>query len=181
MGSLVRKVSKFYYLKIKKDTVAWSKKIGVRMGSGCQILDDPDTIFGTEPWLVKLGDHVDITWGCKFLCHEGGIWYARGIDEKYKSCDCFAPIVIGNNVIIGLESIIMPGVTIGDNVIVAAHSVVTKDVPSGTVVGGVAAKPITTVDKFMEKFEKREFFPTKNMSSKEKQMYIQKMHPEWFV
>lgn len=45
-------------------------------------------------------------------------------------------IVVGNNVMIGADTIILPGVTIGDNVIIAAGSVVSKDIPSGTVAGG---------------------------------------------
>lgn len=45
-------------------------------------------------------------------------------------------IVVGNDVWIGRESVIMPGVTIGDGAIVAAYSVVARDVPAYTVVGG---------------------------------------------
>jgi acetyltransferase-like isoleucine patch superfamily enzyme len=50
------------------------------------------------------------------------------------------PISIGNDVWIGVDSIIMDGVTIGDGAIVAAGSVVTKDVPPYSIVGGVSAK-----------------------------------------
>jgi virginiamycin A acetyltransferase len=50
--------------------------------------------------------------------------------------------VIGNDVWLGYETIIMPGVQIGDGAIVAAKSVVTKDVPAYTIVGGNPAKPI---------------------------------------
>jgi virginiamycin A acetyltransferase len=50
--------------------------------------------------------------------------------------------VVGNDVWIGYEAIILPGVTIGDGAIVAATSVVTKDVPPYTVVGGNPAKPL---------------------------------------
>ena len=51
-------------------------------------------------------------------------------------------IVIGNDVWIGYEAVILAGVTIGDGAIVAARAVVTKDVPPYTIVGGVPAKPI---------------------------------------
>ncbi len=53
-----------------------------------------------------------------------------------------APIKIGRGVWIGSHATVLPGVTIGDNAVVAAGAVVTKDVPAGTVVGGVPAKII---------------------------------------
>lgn len=51
-------------------------------------------------------------------------------------------IVIGNDVWIGYEAVILSGVTIGDGAIIGTRAVVTKDVPSYTIVGGVPAKPI---------------------------------------
>ena len=51
-------------------------------------------------------------------------------------------IVIGNDVWIGYEAVVMQGVTIGDGAIIGARAVVTKDVPPYTIVGGVPAKPI---------------------------------------
>ena len=51
-------------------------------------------------------------------------------------------IVVGNDVWIGYEAVILAGVTIGDGAVVAARSVVTRDVPPYTIVGGVPAKPI---------------------------------------
>ena len=60
-------------------------------------------------------------------------------------CDAWdnrGDIVIGNDVWIGYEAVILSGVTIGDGAIIGTRAVVTKDVPSYTVVGGVPAKPI---------------------------------------
>lgn len=51
-------------------------------------------------------------------------------------------IIIGNDVWIGYEAVILSGVTIGDGAIIGARAVVTKDVPPYTIVGGVSAKPI---------------------------------------
>lgn len=51
-------------------------------------------------------------------------------------------IVIGNDVWIGYEAVIMAGVTIGDGAIIGTRAVVTKDVPPYTIVGGIPAKPI---------------------------------------
>ncbi len=58
------------------------------------------------------------------------------------SWDNKGDIVIGNDVWIGYEAVIMAGVTIGDGAIIGTRAVVTKDVPPYTIVGGVPAKPI---------------------------------------
>ena len=65
-------------------------------------------------------------------------------------------IVVGNDVWIGYEAVILSGVTVGDGAIIAARSVVTRDVPPYTIVGGVPAKPIRrrfdqkTIDALLE-------------------------------
>ena len=51
-------------------------------------------------------------------------------------------IIIGNDVWIGYEAVILSGVTIGDGAVIGCRAVVTKDVPPYTIVGGVSAKPI---------------------------------------
>lgn len=51
-------------------------------------------------------------------------------------------IIIGNDVWIGYEAVILSGVTIGDGAVIGCRAVVTKDVPPYTIVGGVPAKPI---------------------------------------
>lgn len=67
-----------------------------------------------------------------------------GLDVKNitDAWDNKGDIVIGNDVWIGYEAVIMPGVTIGDGAIIGTRAVVTKDVPPYTIVGGVPAKPI---------------------------------------
>ena len=64
------------------------------------------------------------------------------VSEITEAWDNRGDIVIGNDVWIGYEAVILPGVRIGDGAIVAARAVVTKDVEPYTIVGGVPAKPI---------------------------------------
>lgn len=105
-----------------------------------------------------------------------------GIDKKFENKDAFAPIVVGNNVMIGMNSIIMTGVNIGDNVIIGAHSVGTKDVPENSIVAGVPAKTISSIQKFYESIanSNKTLAPTKLMTAEEKKEYLIKHHPEWF-
>ena len=164
------------------DEVEIARKIGVKIGEDCRIYDNAITIFNTEPYLITIGDHVLIAHGVRFLPHEGGIWCLRRLDEKYKEMDCFAPISVGNNVMLGMNSIIMTGVKIGNNVIVGAHSVVTKDIPDNSVVGGIPAKVICSIEEFKEKLSssKKVLAPTKLMSAEEKKEYLMKHYPAWF-
>lgn len=71
----------------------------------------------------------------------GGAW-AANIPPHLAQLPSKGDIVIGNDVWIGRESVIMPGVSIGDGAIVAAYSLVAKDVPPYTVVGGNPAQQI---------------------------------------
>lgn len=60
------------------------------------------------------------------------------------------PVTIGNDVWIGGNVTILPGITIGNNVVVAAGAVVTKDVPDNTLVGGVPAKMMKSIENDVE-------------------------------
>lgn len=57
------------------------------------------------------------------------------------------PVVIGNNVWIGLGATILPGVTIGDNSVIVAGSVVTRDIPANVIAFGSPCKVISEFQK----------------------------------
>ena len=117
----------------------YARFLGVKIGENCSI----DThFFGSEPYLIEIGNHVQITSDVRFFNH-GGSWVFR---EKYPKMDVFGKIKIGNNVYMGNCSMILPGVTIGDNVIIGAGSIVTKSIPSGKIVAGNPAKIIGEID-----------------------------------
>jgi acetyltransferase-like isoleucine patch superfamily enzyme len=58
----------------------------------------------------------------------------------------FAPVRLGTNVWVGRSATILPGVTIGDHAVIAAGAVVTHDVPAKTLMAGVPARPVRTLD-----------------------------------
>ena len=67
--------------------------------------------------------------------------------DPQKRSDMFpAPIRIGNNVWIGAQATVLPGVTIDDGAIIAAGAVVSRDVPANVIVGGVPAKIIKKIE-----------------------------------
>ena len=62
---------------------------------------------------------------------------------------------VGNNVFVGAETVILPGVKIGNNVIIGANSTVTHDIPDGSVAVGSPAKVLCTLEQYLEKEKKR--------------------------
>jgi acetyltransferase-like isoleucine patch superfamily enzyme len=117
------------------------------VGKHCSIL--PSTIF-TDPHLVKLGDNVHFS-TCTLICHDGSI---AMLNRAYNTqLDAVGKIEIKDNCFIGYGAIVLAGVTIGPNAVVAAGAVVTKDVPEGTVVGGVPAHVIGTTEDLVKKMQ----------------------------
>lgn len=126
--------------------VELARKKGVTIGERCEIYRDVN--FGSEPYLVKIGDHVRITSGVKFCTHDGGLWVLREMYDDMKKADHFGRIEIGNNVHIGWDATIMPNVKIGNNCIIGCGAVVTHDVPDNSVAAGVPAKVIKDVERY---------------------------------
>jgi len=116
--------------------------LGVRVGKGCRILTSR---FGSEPWLIDIGDRVTITNGVTILTHDGATWLVR--DEKGRRYR-YGRVSIGNDVFIGINAIIMPGVRIGNRVIIGAGSVVTRSIPDGLMVAGNPARVIGLSDRY---------------------------------
>lgn len=131
--------------KILLSPVDYARNLGVTVGEDCRILISS---FGSEPWLISIGNKVTITSGVKLLTHDGATWL---INDSMGRREHFAKIDIGDDVFIGSNAIIMPGVKIDNYVIVAAGSVVTKSVKSGSIVGGNPAKVIGDFDTYKKK------------------------------
>ena len=92
---------------------------------------------------VTIGSHVNLAQGITVTALNHNFEdTTKRIDEQGVST---RPVVIGDDVWIGANAVILPGVTIGHHSVVAAGAVVTKDVPSNTVVGGVPAKEIKLI------------------------------------
>lgn len=123
------------------------KKIGCHVGKDIFVGDNVRIDSGHAD-LIFIGDHAHITGGCRLLCHQRNLRHYRKGDDAAKLPYKLGEIHIGRGVMIGMESLIMPGVTIGEGAIVGAYSLVTKDIPAWTIATG---RPATVVKEIKER------------------------------
>ncbi len=139
--------------------VALLRFCGATIGKRCFVRGG---LLIQESFRLLLGDDVFINAGCCFdlsapivigsrtqvayqvTLMTGG--HAIGTHDSRAGAHCPEPIHIGEGVWIGARAIVLPGVTIGAGAVVAAGALVTKDVPADTLVAGVPAKQIRTLE-----------------------------------
>lgn len=130
--------------------IKFLKNKGVKIGKGAVFYDPVScTIDLTNPFLLQLGENVRITHGVIILTHDYSWSVISGV---YGEClGGVAPVVIGNNVFIGMNTIILKGTEIGDNVIIGANSTVTRDCESNCVYAGNPARKIMSLDDYYKR------------------------------
>lgn len=161
--SILRKLLDTYYRYY--NPVKWARRIGVKVGSKSTL--SSTTSFPSEPYLIEIGNNVQITHHVSFFTHGG----AHVIRPYIKDFDMFGRIRIEDGVYIGAHSIILPGVNIGKGSLVAAGSVVTKSVPEKVVVAGNPAKIICDIDTYISKNKKYNVSSAK-MGTQEKMNFL---------
>jgi acetyltransferase-like isoleucine patch superfamily enzyme len=120
------------------------RKIGCKVGKDVFIGDSVKVDSGHAD-LIYIGDHAHITGGCRLLCHQRDLSNYYVGDDAAKLPYRLGEIHIGKGCMIGMESMIMPGVTIGEGAIVGAFSLVTKDIPAWTIATGRPAKVVKQI------------------------------------
>ena len=103
----------------------------VFVGRGCEF-----NICGS----IRVGNDALIASGCKFIDHNHGV--ARGVPINQQPNETI-PIVLENDVWLGVNAVVLKGVTIGEGAVVGAGAIVTKSVPPGEIWGGVPARKMS--------------------------------------
>lgn len=152
----------------KSLTIEGARKLGVEVKENCRFIKVTKATFGSEPYLIKLGNHVTIAEGVRFITHDGGVWIFRDEDENI---DVIKPITVADNVFIGINSLIMPGVNISNNIVIGAGSIVTKDLIEEGVYVGSPAKKIKNLQEYKTK-SFRNNIGTKTLTSSDKRKYL---------
>ena len=156
----------------KREHIRKNRKMGLKLGRDCKISGMPD--FGSEPYMITIGNHVGISRDVRFIAHDGGMFVVRALREDLRDVDVVGRIVVEDNVFIGAGTTIMPGVRIGTNSVIGSGAVVTHDIPPNSVAVGVPARVIETIDEYIEKNCGR-YLHTAGMSAGEKRKYLESL------
>lgn len=129
--------------------VEYLRSIGCRIGEHTTFYDPKTThLDETRPWLVEIGDNVQITAGFTLLTHGAD---GMVLENKFgRVTGSSGKVKIGSNCFIGMNTTVLKGVTIGDNVVIGANSLVNKDIPDNCVAAGNPAKYIKSIDDHLE-------------------------------
>jgi len=141
-----------YYVCCQANSVRYLRLQGAKIGENCDLLCGLNGFSSSEPYLIELGNNVTLTQNVILVTHDGG---SRVFRHKHPNwhpgTGKYGKIIIGDDVFIGVRTIILPDVKIGSNVVVGAGSVVTRDLPDNVVAVGVPAKVHCTLDDYIQR------------------------------
>lgn len=150
-----------------RQRINYLRRLGVKIGARCRIRTMK---FSTEPYLIEIGDHVAIAANTEFITHDGATWC---FEDDVEGGGIFGKIIIGNNVFIGINCIILSNTTIEDNCIVGAGSVVRGHFPENSVIAGNPAQIVskTGVQRMLSK-QNPGLLKTRNMTAHQKDKLV---------
>ena len=143
MNKLKLILSKIYRFFFPLDLVEVYKRMGVNVGENCKFQFDVIIDF-SHFWLIEIGNDVTLAPRVHILAHDASTYNYVGYTKIGK-------VKIGNNVFVGANSTILPGVIIGNNTIIGAGSIVTKDIPENSIAVGNPAKVVGDISTFIYK------------------------------
>lgn len=118
---------------------AYLRAAGVKIGKDCMI--SLRAKFDVRRGQIIIGDNCTITFGCILVSHDRSAMHINPEDDGE------GRVVIGDNVYLGVGTIVLRNVSIGDNSVIGAGSVVIKDIPPNVIAVGNPAKIIKTIDR----------------------------------
>lgn len=158
---MIKKFGRFIRKKIKKflsiqspstneEFIAYLRQSGVTVGERCVFFAPQSNVIDvTRPYMLEIGDDVQIVYGVSILTHGYDWSVLKGVYGEVLGSA--GKVKIGNNVFLGANSTVLKGVTIGNNVIIGAGSLVNKDIPDNSVAAGNPCRVIMSLEEYYEK------------------------------
>ena len=178
MNNFIYRIKRKFGIESSAEHLEFYRNQGIKIGKGTVAFTRDFFIDTQRPWMIEIGEYCKLTEGVIILQHD----YSRSVLRR-----CYGDIIgeskktlIGNNVFIGINSIILMGANIGNNVIIGAGSVVSGTVPNNVVIAGNPAIIIRTLDEHYKIRKEKtckealdstiEFFKTYNRWPNEKEI-----------
>jgi acetyltransferase-like isoleucine patch superfamily enzyme len=166
--AIIRYIFRLVHTKI--NPIGYAKSIGVNLGNNVRFYGMKPSMFSTEPWLITIGNDCFITANCQFITHDGGTLILR---KEIPDLEITAPIKIGDDVYIGLNTTILPGTVVGNRSIIGACSLVKGVFPPNSVIAGVPARRIKSVDEYLDQIKEKSLH-FGHLNAKEKEIALKK-------
>ena len=133
-------------LRLRRDPVRYFRSQGAEIGEGVEIFGANLFTFGSEPYLVSIGNRVTISHEVDFITHDGGMRVARA---QYPGAYLYGRICVGDDCFLGAHCVLLPGTKIGARSVIGSGSIVSGEIPSGVVAVGAPARPVKTIDEYI--------------------------------
>lgn len=145
---------------------ALRNKYNIDIGKDCMIWSPNKVYIDIQrPHLLHIGNYVKITSGVNIICHD----YSRSVLMSvpgYENVGEARETYIGDNVFIGMNSIILMGSVIGDNCIIGAGSVVSGKFEDNSIIAGNPAKRICSLEDYYHRRKEQELNSAKLFAKK---------------
>ena len=133
--------------RLYRDPVRYFRSCGVEIGEGVDIFGPRLFTFGSEPYLVSIGNQVTISHSVDFITHDGAVRVARA---EFSEAYLYGRIQVEDNCFLGAHSILLPGAKVGTGSIIGSGAIVTGEISPGVVAIGAPARPVKTVEEYIQ-------------------------------
>jgi acetyltransferase-like isoleucine patch superfamily enzyme len=176
-ASLIRQTLRLVVnaVRLHRDPVRYFRNQGAEIGENVEIFGASLFTFGSEPYLVSIGDRVTISHNVDFITHDGGMRVAR---LKYPGAYVYGRIHVADNCFLGAHCVLLPGATVGAGSVIGSGSIVTGEIPPGVVAVGVPAKPVKSVEEYIQG-KKHLWVDTGGLTPRAKRELLCRRLPKW--
>ena len=133
--------------RLYRDPVRYFRRQGAEIGEGVEIFGANLFTFGSEPYLVSIGNQVTISHNVDFITHDGAMRIARA---RHPGAYLYGRIHVADDCFLGAHCVLLLGTRVGAGSVIGSGSIVTGEIPPGVVAIGAPAKPVKTVEDYIQ-------------------------------